>query len=319
MEIVDQKQWDQLVLKNAGHPLQLWGWGELKASSGSWTAHRLYWKGQGGAQILLRKLPYPFKYLAYIPRGPFFHRQQTCGKVVENLVRWAKKQGCVALKIESDRVDLAFAKGWQKSKNHILINKTALLDLSQSETELLAQMSKKTRQYVRKSQKNSISVRTVEKPRDIARCLAIYKRTAQRAGFALHDDAYYYDLAKILQRHSVNYLPERAGEALAFLWLVQTPAVSFELYGGMSELGQQLRANYVLKWRAIQDQQQRGVRCYDMNGLLSDGISTFKLGFSGGQETYLAPSMDKPLSVWYPIWGKILPVGKRLWHFVKRK
>ena len=32
--------WDEVVHDLDGHPLQLWGWGELKAAHG-WTAHRV--------------------------------------------------------------------------------------------------------------------------------------------------------------------------------------------------------------------------------------------------------------------------------------
>jgi lipid II:glycine glycyltransferase (peptidoglycan interpeptide bridge formation enzyme) len=76
--------------------------------------------------------------------------------------------------------------------------------------------------------------------------------------------------------------------------------------------GQKLRANYALKWRVIQDCRENGVKYYDLNGLLNDGVANFKLGFSGGRETNLAPSIDKPLSGWYGVWESLIPVGKRI-------
>ena len=36
----DKEQWDEYVLDNGGHPLQLWAWGQVKAAHG-WTAERL--------------------------------------------------------------------------------------------------------------------------------------------------------------------------------------------------------------------------------------------------------------------------------------
>src|SRR5680860_1141027 len=61
------------VLDNKGHPLQLWGWGQLKASHG-WSVDRvLGYEGDevvAGAQVLTRKLPIPFKAISYVPRGP---------------------------------------------------------------------------------------------------------------------------------------------------------------------------------------------------------------------------------------------------------
>ena len=32
--------WDEIIHDLDGHPLQLWGWGELKATHG-WSAHRV--------------------------------------------------------------------------------------------------------------------------------------------------------------------------------------------------------------------------------------------------------------------------------------
>ena len=31
IEITDKKEWDDFVNEHNGHPLQLWGWGELKS------------------------------------------------------------------------------------------------------------------------------------------------------------------------------------------------------------------------------------------------------------------------------------------------
>ena len=74
----DREQWDEYVLENGGHPLQLWGWGQVKAGHG-WEAERVFAIEEdrivGAAQVLVRKLPFPFKSFAYIPRGPLFDEE----------------------------------------------------------------------------------------------------------------------------------------------------------------------------------------------------------------------------------------------------
>jgi len=114
-------------------------------------------------------------------------------------------------------------------------------------------------------------------------------------------------------------LAERDGKILAFLWNVTTPATSFELYGGVTEEGQRLHANYILKWQVIQELKRLGVKSYDMNGLLNDGVSNFKLGFSGSQETYLVPTFDRPLSPLYTVWESLLPAGKKFVRAIKKR
>ena len=42
----DQAEWDEYVIDNGGHPLQLWGWGEVKASHG-WKVERVFVYGEG--------------------------------------------------------------------------------------------------------------------------------------------------------------------------------------------------------------------------------------------------------------------------------
>ena len=59
---------------------------------------------------------------------------------------------------------------------------------------------------------------------------------------------------------------------VAFLWFAQSNYTSFELYGGVTETGQKVRANYILKWTAMLEMKKRGVKRYDFNGLLNDGI-----------------------------------------------
>jgi lipid II:glycine glycyltransferase (peptidoglycan interpeptide bridge formation enzyme) len=78
----------------------------------------------------------------------------------------------------------------------------------------------------------------------------------------------------------------------------------------MNEQGQQLRINYALKWHAIRKCKEWGIERYDMNGLLNDGVSTFKQGFAA-HENMLAGTYDYALSPLYVIWSKGLPLAKK--------
>jgi peptidoglycan pentaglycine glycine transferase (the first glycine) len=69
----NQAEWDDEILSRGGHPLQLWGWGEVKAAH-KWDVDRVLVKREGktigAAQLLVRSLPVPFNALVYVPRGP---------------------------------------------------------------------------------------------------------------------------------------------------------------------------------------------------------------------------------------------------------
>lgn len=318
----NQSEWDEWVNANHGHPLQLWGWGEVK-SVHNWQAYRLFMYDSdvviGAAQILKRTLPKPFGSLAYVPRGPVASEENR-GMVLQAVVDFAKTTlQSVCVTIEPDWVVLpASADGWKQSENTILIPKTLILDLQKSEDELQSAMTKKTRQYIRKSASESIDIRQVKGREELDKCLDIYQATADRAGFALHGRQYYYDVFDMLGEHSPVFAAFSNGQPVAFLWLAISGETAFELYGGMNEEGQQLRANYALKWHAIQTTRRWGIKRYDFNGLLNDGVSTFKRGFAV-HEDMLVGTFDYPLSPLYAVWSRGLPAAKKLIRTLKRR
>jgi peptidoglycan pentaglycine glycine transferase (the first glycine) len=320
---LEQDEWDEYIHESGGHPLQLWGWGVTKAQHG-WRVERLFAYDMdkmtiGAVQVLVRRLPWPFKSLAYVPRGPIVSAENT-PDFLEALANHCRSQyGSVSLTIEPDWVELPeLPKGWKQSKNTILIPKTLVLDLKKSKEELLAPMSKKTRQYIRKSSgEDGVEVRRVKGREELEKCLQVYRDTAKRAGFALHDDDYYYDVFENLGESSPVFAAYRDGWPIAFLWLAISAETAFELYGGMNDDGQQLRANYALKWHAISKMKEWGLKRYDMNGLVSDGVSNFKRSFAD-HEDQLVGTYDKPLSPLYIVWAKALPLGKKIIRIIKR-
>ena len=318
----NQVEWDNEIIERGGHPLQLWGWGEVKAAH-NWKVKRVFLMRDnniiGAAQILFRSLPKPFKSLAYIPRGPVA-AEESRGEVLDILAEHVKTHhGSVSLTIEPDWVAMPPAlDGWRVSNNTILIPRTLILDLTKGEDELLAAMTKKTRQYIRKSSSEAVDIRQVKGREELDQCLDIYENTANRAGFNLHARQYYYDVFDKLGEHSPVFAAFFEGRPVAFLWLAVSGDTSFELYGGMNEDGQRMRVNYVLKWYAIQTMKRWGIERYDFNGLLNDGVSTFKRGFAD-REDMLVGTYDRPLSPLYTIWNKGLPAAKKLVRSLKSR
>lgn len=315
-----REEWDDYVIDHNGHPLQLWGWGEVKALHG-WRVDRVFIENGdrilGAAQLLIKSLPAPFRALVYVPRGPVAQGENR-EEVLTQLAAYAKSTyKAVAISVEPGWEEMPAAEGWQASENTILIPRTLVLDLKLSEDELLADMSKKTRQYIRKSASDGVVVKRIKTAAHLAAVLEIYKQTAARAGFALHDDAYYEDIFRELGDFSPVFGAFHDGELVAFLWPVISGTTLFELYGGMNDEGQRLRANYTLKWEVIRQVKAWGLERYDMNGLLNDGVSTFKQGFAS-HEDLLVGTFDRPLSPLYSAWQKGLPFAKKVIRKIKR-
>lgn len=316
----DKEQWDEYVLEHGGHPLQLWSWGQVKSGHG-WVAERVFAYDEdklvGAAQVLIRRLPLPLRAFAYIPRGPLAEDEYKDEFLDKLAVLVKRDHHAVALSIEPDTTAFEKPEGWVRATNKVLSAETIMLDTTKSESDLLADMAKKTRQYIRKSGAD-VKIRQIKKREDIEECLKIYQQTAARAGFNLHNTQYYLDVFIQMQDHSPIFAAYNGEEIVAFLWLAISESTAYELYGGMNELGQDLRANYALKWHAIKKVKEWGLSHYDFGGLVAGGVSNFKQGWAS-EVTVLAGTFDKPLSPLYTLWSKGLPFAKKTLQTVRRK
>lgn len=315
-ECGDREVWDGFVLDNDGHPLQLWGWGELKASHG-WQVDRRFLTDEdgqflAGAQLLIRRLPWPFGPIVYVPRGPFSRADDSANFLNQLADHVKQKYHPLVLSIEPDTMKFEVPESWRQSSNKILPNETIMLDLEKDQADLLADMSKKTRQYIRKSSADSsLDIRKIRSEEDFKKCLGVYHETSQRANFPIHSDRYYFDVHQKLGENSQILGAYVDNELVAFLWLAISAEVAYELYGGMNEVGRDLRANYALKWQAITKCQEWGISRYDFGGLIEGGVSNFKLGWSS-QPIKMAGTFDLPLSWLYGVWYRILPIVKKI-------
>lgn len=333
----DPTTWDRLVDDFGGHPLQLWGWGQVKGRY-EWTPYRFVVRdGEqvvGSAQVLLRALPWPFKSLAYVPRGPQAAPENR-GAVLEALADHVKNElGPVALTIEPDWPEpfspipkgeveevtekgLAApvtgwlaqlpAAGFRRSANTGLIPQTLIVDVTRGEDVILKELSSSTRQNVRKSfRAENVTFGEVTDEEGLRQVLAINAETARRAQFAVHSDDYHRAIRDEMGEHSQLLAAWEGDQVVAFVWLVVSGSTAFELYGGVNPRGMKLRLNYGLKFHAMKHVAAQGVQRYDFNGLLNDGISDFKRQFAK-HEDRLIGTWDKPTSPLYPAFATALP------------
>lgn len=318
--------WNTAVESLKGHPLQKWGWGELK-SAHNWSATRLEVldndKVVALAQVLHRTLPFPFKSLSHVPRGPVFAAdldptQRTAA--TDAVVGWIKSNvGGVGITIETDldAADALKVTGAVPSPNPILYPTTLILDTQLRNDDLMSACSKSTRYDIRKGAKNSLDIRRVVTNEELEQVLFTYRENATRAGFAIHSDDYYRDIHSLLGEDSFIAACFAEGEVASFVWLARSKETWFELYASANDTGRKLRANAPVKWFAIQAAKDAGAPRYDMNGLLNDGISDFKRSFSK-HENELQPSVDVAFSPLHSVWNSLLPSAKQIIRKVKR-
>ncbi|HSX01497.1 MAG TPA: peptidoglycan bridge formation glycyltransferase FemA/FemB family protein [Candidatus Saccharimonas sp.] len=318
LEWTDKAPWDEYVAGHAwGHPLQLWGWGEVKRSS-RWVPHRLVlMDGEawvGAVQVLLWPIPRMGRFIAYVPRGPVVEPEHAA-ELLRALQAWAREQNALYLRVEPAWTKAIRPKGWMQGRHSVQLAQTYTIDLAKSEDELLEPMARKHRQYIRKAERDGVSIGR-ETAGDLAAMYELYQETARRAGFGIHGREYYEGLLRELGERNYLYYARYEGRPVAFLWLAAAGPVAYELYGGVNETGQEQKANYLLKWRAMTDMKALGCRVYDFNGRLNEGVSQFKQGF-GPDETDYVGTWDYSLSragylVWEHLWPVVKAVGRRM-------
>lgn len=324
--VTERQTWDADVDRLGGHPLQLWGWGEVKAG-GPWTAHRLrVTRGEelvGAAQVLVRRLPAPFGRLAYVPRGPavagdggevddaLLERRAT---VLEAVASWCREHvGGVGVSFEPDWAagTAPEVPGLVRASETVLVPTTVILDLRRSPEELLAAMDRSPRRDIRKAGRDGMDLRRVTAEADVRAVLDVYRETAQRAGFALHSDDYYLAVHRELGERSVLVAAYADDAPTCFSWCVQSGRTSFQLYGGSNEAGRRMRATPPVYWRTVEIAQEAGLERFDFNGLLNDGISAFKRSLASHDDE-LVGTLDVPFSWRYGLWVRALPRAKRV-------
>jgi peptidoglycan pentaglycine glycine transferase (the first glycine) len=333
--VLDRAEWDVIVKSHGGHPLQLWGWGELKGAH-RWSPERVVVRQgpgkdapiAGAAQLLTRKLPSPLGGFVYAPRGPVLARNvegELIGSVssaevadaIADYVRRTRRAVAVSIEPDENAGSFPLRGTWRAAETTVLPARTLILDLRKSEDDLLADMSKKHRQYVRKSSREeTLIVRPVTTAAELDACLEVYRETSERADFGLHEDSYYHDARTMLGEDAPIWASYVDGKPVAFLFLAKSDRTAFELYGGMNETGQRLRANYAMKWHAIREMKRAGITRYDFGGLINDGVTTFKTGFAS-HENLLAGTFDRP-GPGYAVWSRGLPLAKKIVRGLRR-
>lgn len=307
--------WDELVVATGyPHILQSAAWAEVKAATG-WTNRRYVLEDSRGstrhgvAQVLFKRLPLGVT-IAYAPRGPLVDPSQLPEAIVA-LRRVLSRDRCASLLCDPEvpaddatRERLAGA-GIRPSKVFVQPRRTLLMDLEREPEVLLAEMKKKTRQYVHKGERDGV---VTEETRDLDRFLAVLRVVAERDRFAIHSRAYFASLLDAFGDRA-HMLVARVGDQDAgVLLLARLGDRAWELYGGWSGAHAEARPFYLLKWRAMLRMRALGARRYDMWGLADGpddplaGVESFKLGFGGSVAEWIGALETPVRPLLYPLW-----------------
>jgi peptidoglycan pentaglycine glycine transferase (the first glycine) len=284
----DQGTWDEVVATvPAGHLLQSWAWGELKARFG-WRVQRIA-AGSACAQVLYRALPGGLGTIAYIPKGPLVNWDDSSSiqAVLDAIHPLVRKRGAICLKIEPSREDDPIlaerlrAMGFRPSPQAVQPRRTILVDLTAEPEDLLKRMKQKTRYNIRLAGRKGVAIRPGTEA-DLPAFYQLMELTARRDGFGIHSRAYYETAHNLFvpQGHGRLLLAEYEGQLLAGLVAFAFGDTACYMYGASSSEHRNRMPTYPLQWEAMLWARERGCHTYDLWGVPDRDEADLEAGFS---------------------------------------
>ena len=293
----DDAAWEKFVVESKAPYLQSTAWADIKAANG-WRAVRIATQAAGSpiaAQLLIRRargLPWA---LGYIPRGPIGGPldKVRLAAFSARLKQEAKRQGIAYVTVEPElgpeTAGMVRDLGWQPT-SHIQPDKSRVIDLDRPKDQIWADVHRKARQSVSKAER--LGVRVVEVDADrLPDFYRIHAEMTQRTHVVPRAESTFRLMWSVLAPRGMARMfiaeSQESGEPVAGLFIVLCGTRAVDLYGGTTAEGNATRANYLLKWRAIEECIEAGIKEYDLWGLARSGIAQFKAAWGGQEVNYV--------------------------------
>ncbi len=296
VEAHNKDSWNSFVLSQSPTPFtQSWEWGEFQKVLGRnvWRLESVSDNGELCGAALVVEYPLPFaKRFLYIPRGPIVKKDSSraVNELIQSVKTLAEEQGAIFVRIDSltDKQTGLRPAPEYAYRSAITQPKTEwMVDVSQSEEDLLKNMHEKTRYNIRLAQKKGVHA-MAHKGKDAEHqfnsFLSLLGETAVRDQFHLHPTRHYEALIEAFHEHAEIVTARFEGKLLAAGLILFFGDTATYLYGGSSSENRNLMAPYAMHWEAIKRAKEKGCRCYSFGGVNDTdlaGVTRFKQGFGG--------------------------------------
>jgi len=187
--------------------------------------------------------------------------------------------------------------GFRKAPMYLSVEFAGVLNLENSEEEILKNMRQRLRRALRKAEKNQITIEKTSDPKAIHDFYQIELQTAKRHDFyAFSEDFLTKQFAAFAKNdEAVLYIAKLGGEILAENFMIFYGNEASYHYGVSSELGTKYSGAPLLHMEAMRDARKRGIKRYNFWGIVNEndtkhrfyGVSVFKRGFGVEELKYL--------------------------------
>lgn len=275
------------------HPLQSWEWGVARKEMSLEVLRIGEFSGEtliDVYQISFHQIPYtPWK-IGYLPRSKF-----PSTAIFDFLQEYGKSHKVIFIKFEPNerlKSDIRHpTSDIHKSPHPLFSDWTVVLNLKQSEEEILKNMKPKTRYNIRLAQKKGVVVREESNEVGFDKFVKLYFETCRRQSYYGHSINYHQTVWKHLKEKIAHiFIAYYNNEPLATFELFYFNRVLYYPYGGTSIQHRNVMAANLLMWEAIRFGKKMGAEIFDMWNSLSpdhqgnpawEGFTRFKEGYGG--------------------------------------
>ena len=303
-----QTEWDEFVTSfSEANFLQSWDFYEFYLSRGFDIVRRgIYDENDQLVGVYAGEVE-PAKrgrHLA-VAGGPIFDwtNQEVKKLIFNDMELQAKKLKCTFVRVRPqlqntpENAKTFQQLGFRKAPMYLSVEFAGVLNLENSEEEILKNMRQRLRRALRKAEKNQITIEKTSDPKAIHDFYQIELQTAKRHDFyAFSEDFLTKQFAAFAKNdEAVLYIAKLNGEILAENFMIFYGNEASYHYGVSSELGTKYSGAPLLHMEAMRDARKRGIKRYNFWGIVDEndtkhrfyGVSVFKRGFGVEELKYL--------------------------------
>lgn len=306
--VENQTEWDKFVTAHQdANFLQSWDFYEFYFSRGFDIVRRGVYDENGQLVGVYAGEVEPAKrgrHLA-VAGGPIFDwsNQEIKNLIFSDMKQQAKKLKCTFVRVRPqlqntpENAKIFQQLGFRKAPMYLSVEFAGVLNLENSEEEILKNMRQRLRRALRKAEKNQITIEKTSDPKAIHDFYQIELQTAKRHDFyAFSEDFLTKQFAAFAKNdEAVLYIAKLGGEILAENFMIFYGNEASYHYGVSSELGTKHSGAPLLHMEAMRDARKRGIKRYNFWGIVDEndtkhrfyGVSVFKRGFGVEELKYL--------------------------------
>ena len=342
-EGVSPSEWNRWVESSpgGGHLLQSHEWGELKRGLG-WKPVRVTLERDGDVagigQFLFYGTPGVPGGLLYCPRGPWlpWENDEAVRAFFDGVVEVAGRHNAHTVKIEPEVLEQQEsvkehlrALGFEKFRWNVNHKATLVIDLSQSEEDLMANMKKSTRYGARRAGKEGVEVVEDNSPEALDQFWRMHGDMVERKDFWSRPYSYYEALWQEMEKAGRAHLffAEHEGDRPAAAMVFTFGHKCVYMLGVSTREKSRITPANLLQWEIMKWAKEHGITHYDMWGVptldkLDEnhplyGVYKFKAGF-GSELVDFVGTLDLPVkSTRARLWNKLEPWYFRLHQRIK--